>query len=410
MLHRGAEKSRFRAALALILCLMLLWGFGHRLFGALGAQFVSVFSLTGWRGVVTARLYDFAYLFLPLPAVMYARQFGYKASLLLSLGCLTIGTFTLYPAAEMHAFGYYIAAISFIVTGWIALENTLNPLIVVMGPQETAVQRLLAFHCLYPIGAMAGVAAGYWVRSTGLFQPHAGDAVAIGHPYIVVGTVVLLLAFAVEEIRFPSIASERVFTLKGLGGTLKPLLGGARMQFALVAQFACILASANVWQLSGLSLQRLALAPPEPFLNDTFFVCAALFFVGRVAGTAAMMRLRPETVLAAAMIFAGLAAVAAIFASGVFRAGLILALNLPLAIAWPALTGLSLRGLGPAVKLATGLLNTAGAMGGVAFAVMAAPSLQCPDWLILAATSLCCLAMSRFAAMPHRLASCPMAP
>lgn len=397
----GATKRFW--SMALLLCLVLLWGFGHRLFATLNPQFVTIFALKGWRGAISQSLYDIGYIFLPLPAMIYARQFGYKAALILSLGCLMVGTFTLYPAAEMHALSYYITAVSFMAVGWVTLENAANPLLIVMGPAKTAVRRLNLAQCLYPIGAIAGITAGHWVQSSQQVFPHAGDSVAIAHPYIVVGAVVLVLAFAFEEIGFPEAASERAASFSGIGDEIASLLSQPLFLFALAAQSCCILAIGVVWTLAGPALDIAFSTAAKSWWQDGFLVCTILFAVGRITSTALLFHIPAEKLLLAQMSLAAAMALLAALTGGETRAVLVLALNLPLAFAWPTIIALALRGRGQELKLAGGMLSIAGAIGGLILELMCAPSTALSPGLMLAAAFAGILVIAGFARAPHNI-------
>ncbi|GAA0531672.1 FHS family L-fucose permease-like MFS transporter [Rhizomicrobium palustre] len=380
-----------------MLCLTFLWGCGHYLFSSLTPEFKDHFSLNGWRGDVIANIFDLFYFFLPVPAAIYARQFGYKAAILLSLGCLMAGSFTLYPAAEMASFNTYAMAVSFLLAGWVVLENATNPLILEMGPEKTAVRRLNLMQCFYPLGAIIGIGAGYWIQSWHLTLPHAGDAMAIAHPYILVGGVGFILAFAVEEISFPVAASARCQSFKGISGEIKSLLANPGFQRALTAQACCIFMLGSITGFASEGATALGVTNVGHFGSNGLLISMLLYGAGRIGGCLLMFRYRPANLLAFAMVVATPLVIAASLCSGSTRAVLVLFLNLPLAICWPTVIGLTLAGQGSRMKIAGGLLSTAGAAGGIALGWTYESPVAVPDGLRLVLMALCSVVITRFA-------------
>ncbi len=382
--------KKFILAFALAASLAALWGFGHRLNDTLSPQFTGIFQLQGWQLALTQSIYNLVYLLCALPAALYARRFGYKATILLGLGFVAVGAFTFYPAAETLAFPYYLLATICIAQGWLTLEIAANPLFAAWGSPEHAVFRLNLAQSLYPAGALAGIFAGRWLLDYNLVLPQAGFAYSIAHPYIVVGACVLLLAFVFEETDFPAVAQARIPGITGIGSEIKMLLAQPLLRYAMAAQFGGIVAMGTTLAVTADAVH--SGFPQGTFVQpgDVIFLCTGLFAIGRVAGTALMYKRSPAKLL---VFYAAsgclMAAIAAVFGGTVAALG-VLGLNLALSITWPTILGLAIQGLGQEMKVATALLALTGALGAVVCHMALAAVGERNGATELAITVLCC--------------------
>ena len=359
----------FPVALGLTAALVVLWGMGHRLNDALTPSFAATFPLSDFEWALTHSIYNVIYIFGAIPAALYALRLGYKATILLGLGCICVGAFTLYPAAETHAVGYFFLAVAIMGAGWIALEVAVNPLAASLGSPKNFVQRLNFAQAFYPIGAIAGLLAGRWLIGNNLAQPGAAAAHAITHPYIVFGAAVMLIAFVVEEIRFPAVASARVRSKISLNLSAiirRPLFG-----LGMFAQF-CGVVVLNESGHAGRAI--LAEAPIlSSLITDWPLWSTGLFLVGRVVGTALMSWIRPAQVLVLFAAAGAAAALLAIAATGPLAMIGVIGTRIFTAVIWPTILGLAICDTGEDMKPATAVMCVAAAAGGVAFEITIIP-------------------------------------
>lgn len=362
-----AQSRAFAVAIALTASLVALWGMGHRLYDTLAPEFSAAFDLSSYQWALTRSIYNIVYIVGAIPAALYALRFSYKAAILLGLGCICVGAFTLYPAAETHTVAYFLVAVGIMSFGWIVLEVTANPLAASLGSRHNFVQRLNFVQSFYPIGALAGVLVGRWLTGSHLSQPDA-SAVAIAHPYIVFGAAVLLLAFLFEEVRFPAIASERI---RGkIPMDILALLRQPLFVFALIAQFFGVVVLSESGR-AGMAIVA-GIAADTDIVTDWPVWSICLLLVGRIAGAGLMSVMRPTQVLglfsAGGVVMAllaantdGFAAVIGVMGARIFVAAI-----------WPTVLGIAIRDSGANMKLATALMCIAGASGGVLCDVVAA--------------------------------------
>ncbi len=363
----GAVPRR-TAALVLTVCLFALWGFGNLFYETLLPHIRVAVELSRFEQVVSQSVNSIVYFVGAIPAALYARRFGYKAAILFGLGCFCIGAFVLYPATELHAFSYLLGAISVMACGWVVLEIAANPLITALGSRDSAVRRLNVAQSFYPIGGLAGLYIGRWIIAAHLVLPAARLAHAVVHPYIIIGALVMVLAFFIDDARYPAVATERIKRLDGVGRELAALSQRPVFLFGVVTQFFCVLALAGTWTISG-SVMAQAF-PGVPPVADAFVWALMVFGLGRIAGSALMIRCTPECVLtvfaAGGLVLSGVA----VAFGGPLGAIAVIASSFFLSITWPTVLGISIVGTGPLMKLGTALICMGGALGGFAYQML----------------------------------------
>lgn len=360
--HSGVA-ANFLAAFLLTLGLFALLGTGHRLYDALIGQYARLFTLSESQMSFTRGIYSVVYFFGAIPAALYARRLGYKATIILGLGFVAVGAFLFYPASEMHTVGFFLAAAAVVSCGWILLEIAGNPIIATFGDASHVVQRLNLAQSAYPIGAVAGILIGRWFVNEHLVTPDAHSATAIAHPYILIGIGVLMLAFLIEDMRFPPAAAKR--NSGRLADEFKSLFGSRLFCFALAAQFFSVVCLSGTWFQSERFF--LTIYPSSPTVANIFLWAMTVYGAGRITGTVLMVWIRPERVLAAFCCIGCLI----VFSAGLLRGTpafvALLASSFTLSILWPTILGLAIRDLGEKMKLATALICMASSAGGIFF-------------------------------------------
>jgi FHS family L-fucose permease-like MFS transporter len=361
--RRSKAAGGFALPFALTVSLFALWGLGHWCFEALMPEFARNFRLSSNALAATQSIYSIVYFVGAIPAALFARRIGGKIAILVGLGAIGIGSFLFYPAAHTLNYMYFLAAVTIMACGWVALEIVANPLAAKLGPPETFVWRLNLAQSFYPIGALAGMAIAAWLVTRHEALPDQAHAAAIAHPYIVLGVGVLLLAYLFEEVRFPQMADDRV-----KGGSLiavGKLLRAPKFLFALAAQALSVIALVSIWSPEVRALVDVLPGRPAGLLGSSLAWMLVALGVGRFAGTALMRTIAPSTVMAGFSLGGILCALIAAVSSGPMAAIAVLAASFFISITWPTILGLAIRNAGTSMKPATALICMAGAAGGM---------------------------------------------
>jgi FHS family L-fucose permease-like MFS transporter len=349
-------------ALMLTLSLFVLWGMGQYYYYTMMPQVSAKLHLHGLTGALADNLASIAYFVCALPAAIYARRLGYKAALLLGLGSIGIGCFTLYPAVALGAHGYYFIATASLSAGWVVLEVAANPMVANFGPDESFVWRLSLAQALYPIGSILAVFVSYWLLGTYLVEVGAKFVFSFLNPFILLGAAVLLIAYWIEETPFPPAATARKHG--GEYAVLRQLLTERTILAAMAAQgLGIVILATNGVMGARYLMPAFHLALPGP-LGDVYFWSTVAFAAGRWCGWALMRYFPPERLLAVFSIGGCASALLALIGLPMVSAFAVYAIQLFAAILWPTILGLAIRGKGSAMQVATALICMGSALGG----------------------------------------------
>ena len=83
-----------------------------------------------------------SYFFMALPSSMLLRRTGMRNGMVLGLLIMAIGAFLFIPAANMRSAGVFLTGFFTIGTGLALLQTASNPYVTVIGPIESAAQRI----------------------------------------------------------------------------------------------------------------------------------------------------------------------------------------------------------------------------------------------------------------------------
>jgi MFS transporter, FHS family, L-fucose permease len=407
-----ASKARpYLAATVLITGLFMLWGTANNLNDTLIAQFKKAFLLSDFQSGLVQSAFYFGYFVFAMPAAMFMRRFGYRAAVVVGLVLYASGAFLFYPAAEARTYAFFLGALFVIASGLAFLETSANPLITVMGPPESADQRLNFAQAFNPIGAISGVVIGrqlifsdvhHTPAEMAAMSPAALDAYfaseahAVQLPYLLLGGLVLLWAVLVLMVKFPPelrTPDEGVVRDSGF----RSLGAFPRYWFGVLAQFAYVGAQVGIWSFVIRYTQHNFPGTLEKAASNYLLISLVLFAIGRFVGTALMRRIPAARLMTG---FAIAATLLTLIAMGGGSVGLwsLVAVSFFMSIMFPTIFSLSLRNLGPATKAGASFLIMAIIGGACVTAIMGYLSDLASINVALAAPALCFACVLAFAA------------
>jgi len=290
---------------ALVTSLFFMWGVPNNLNDVLIRQFMTSFAITRFQAGLVQSAFYMGYFLLAMPAAMLMRRAGYKAGILTGLVLYGTGTFLFWPAAIVNSYSFFLFALFVIASGLAFLETASNPFIAEIGDPGSAEQRLNFSQAFNPIGSISGVAIGTMFIFSGVELTQAeiaakkaantyaaylqSETLRVVKPYLILGTVALILAAIIARVRFPETRSSSMTAGKGSGqGGLLHLLSKPFFIFSVVAQFLYVGAQVGTWSYFIQYVQDYAHQPVKVagyFLTGTLVA----FAVGRF-GSAFLMR------------------------------------------------------------------------------------------------------------------------
>src|SRR5882757_9579860 len=214
----GTPARRSVFPFALIVALFFLWGMANNLNDILIAQFKKAFTLSDFRAGLVQSAFYLGYFLRAIPAGMFTRRFGYKGAVVVGLLLYACGAFLFWPAAELRTYGMFLGALFVLASGLAFLETSANPFATVLGPPETAAQRLNLAQAFNPLGSITGVVIGQQFIFSGIEHTpaqiaamdtaqrsayFAAESTAVQLPYLIIGLVVLGWGALILMTRFP---------------------------------------------------------------------------------------------------------------------------------------------------------------------------------------------------------------
>src|SRR3954467_5453644 len=248
---------------ALIAC-FTAWGVAQDLTTPMVAGFKRIFDMSTFQASLVQLAYFGAYFLLALPAAFINQRFGYKTGILTGLGLAALGAFLFYPASKIMTYEAFLVALFAMAAGCSILETSANPFVISLGPEATATRRLNLAQAFNPVGTNIGVLLASTLILPKLVDPvdvgslspaqlhtiRAGELGAVMAPYLGLGFVLLIIAFAIASQKAPPIVEEFPDAGpddSGTGGLFRVLWHSKRYRYGVVAQFFNVAAQVCTW-------------------------------------------------------------------------------------------------------------------------------------------------------------------
>jgi FHS family L-fucose permease-like MFS transporter len=355
----------FLIATVLVVALFFFWGVSNSLNDVLIPQFRKTFLLSDFASSFVQFATFIGYFVFAIPASLFMRRFGYRAAVVMGLVLFGTGAMLFYPAAQLGEYHWFLAALFVVASGLSFLETSANPMIAVMGPPETADQRLNFAQAFNPLGTIAGVFVG---KTLILSEHHltpediramepaaqaawrASELAAVKLPYLGIACVVLIWAVLVAIAKFPAMARRLEADDKLPAGGFSGLAQFPRYWLGVFAQFAYVGAQVGVWSFLIRYTQHNFPGTSERSASDFLFWTLVLFFAGRFVGTLLMSKFQAAKLL---MLFAAADVALCLIAAttgGDIGLYALIATSFFMSIQFPTIFTMSLRGLGTYTK------------------------------------------------------------
>lgn len=375
-------KGSYLLPLILVTSLFFLWGLANSLNGTLIKHFQTALHLNRAQAGIVDSAFYFGYFVMALPAAFLMNRIGYKKGIIIGLSLYVAGALLFYPAAEARVYSFFLFALFAIACGLAFLETAANPYVTVLGDPAKAETRINFSQSFNGLSIILGPVIGslfifsdveYTNEMLDAMNPAQAEAIRIAEaesvqmPYLVLAGFVLLVTVLFALVRMPEISepSEKSATFKGITRHRHLVLG-------VLAQFFYVGAQASIWGyfvdlkvhyaadehfgiVKTLYQTTEGLTPTQQASFHASFAFI-LFMVGRFVGTWLLTRFAANKLLA---VYAGISAVLlayAYVATGLAAVAAICAVYFFMSIMFPTIFALSIKNLGPQVKLGSGLV------------------------------------------------------
>ncbi len=353
-------------AIGLITTLFFLWGFAHNLDPILIPHLKRSFTLSTLQATLVDSAVFIAYFVMAIPAGIIMKKYGYKSGIIIGLLVFAVGSFLFIPAANHQSYIFFLFALFVIACGLTILETAANPYITVLGPAESAPFRINFAQSFNGLAAtMAPIIGAKLILVDGATDEQlsqmtetvkqatlATEASSVKMPYIILGSVLVLVAVLFGFTKLPTIANDDE---KPTSKSIFHALRHKHLAWGVVAQFFYVGAQVCIFSLFILYAQASSGITSKEASVD-LGVCGFAFLAGRFLGTIFMKFFKAEKLLTIYAIINVALCVLAALMSGMVTVYIVIAICFFMSIMFPTIFALGIKGLGNDTEFGSSLI------------------------------------------------------
>ncbi len=312
-----------------------------------------------------------AYFFLALPSSYIIKKTGFKNGMVLGLFIMAIGSAVFIPAAQSRNFGLFLTGLFVQGTGLALLQTASNPYISIIGPIESAAQRISIMGiCNKVAGLLSPLILGALVlKNAGALQAQiaaATDTAAkeqlltelssrVITPYIVMAIVLLLLSGMIKLSSLPEISTGDETGLSSPANEKTTVFQFPHLLLGVLCLFLYVGVEVMAGDAIGTYGKELGLPLDETRYFTTYTLCAML--LGYIIGIFTIPKfISQQKALSISAVLGAVFSICIYFSQGYAAIIFIALLGLANALMWPAIFPLAIDGLGRFTKTGSALL------------------------------------------------------
>jgi len=416
------NSNQYRNSIVIIGALFFIFGFVTWLNGPLITYVKLAFSLdTDSKAFLVTTAFYMAYFFLALPSSWILEKTGMKKGMALGLLVMAIGTFLFGHFATDRNYTLSLFGLFVIGSGLSILQTASNPYISIIGPIESAAQRISIMGiCNKVAGILSPVVLGAFVLKnvSGLEEKVANAAnpqekelilkefaSTIYLPYMIMAVILALLAFWILKSALPEIKASDVNT-QSAESAAKNKTSIFQFPYLLLGAF-CIFVYVGVEVMAGDAIGTYGKGFNIPTDETKYFTSFTLvaMLVGYVVGLITIPKfISQQTALRLSALLGIVFTCAALLTKGYVSVGFVAALGLANALMWPAIWPLAIDGLGKFTERGSALLIMGIAGGAIIPKIFASLKDQYDfQWTFFAIMLPCYLFILYFAMRGHKV-------
>lgn len=349
----------------LVTSMFFMWGLANNMTDTLLAAFKKIMSMTDFQTSWIQTAFYGSYFCLALPAALLIRQFQYKTGILVGLGMFIAGALLFYPASITMQYGHFLAALFILAGGLSILETTANPYILVMGDENSAIQRLNLAQSFNPIGSITGVVLSKLfilselntaseteraaLSATELENMQQQELAAVMGPYVGVAALLLVIWLVIAARKMPKGYDKEA--APKLSESFIRLIGNKNYVWGVMAQFFYVGAQICVWSFT-IRYVMMELGVNEDEASSYYLGALVLFTGSRFVFTALLSKYSAKTLMSASALVAIICLIVAMTASGIVGVLALVMISGCMSLMFPTIFGMASEGTGADHKLA----------------------------------------------------------
>jgi len=218
------SKRDTRISILMIGMMFFIFGFVSWVNSILIPYFKIACELTNFQAYFVTFAFYISYFVISIPASYLLKSVGFKKGMMIGFWTMSLGAFIFLPASMTRTYPIFLMGLFTLGAGLAILQSAANPYITVLGPKQSAAQRISIMGiCNKGAGILAPlVFAAVVLKATDSdlfkhlkFMTGAQRSVALDElvhrvtiPYAIVGTVLFILGLFVRFSPLPEIDTE----------------------------------------------------------------------------------------------------------------------------------------------------------------------------------------------------------
>ena len=343
----------------LVTSLFFLWGFAHGCIDVLNKHFQELLGMSKAKSAFIQFVFYGGYFLMALPAGFLMQKAGYKKGIIFGLLLFAAGAFLMFPATLVQTFGSFLLPLFIIACGLTCLETAANPYTTVLGPPESGERRINFSQSFNGLGWIAGPLVGGMLIFSTASGNNDNKFSSIALPYMLIGTLVLIVALLFWRVKFPPVKEESLDSSGEAGkAKIRDLLKHPHFVLAVVAQFLYVAAQTGI---NSFFINYVTEEMPQITNLQASKILAfggfGLFWLGRFSGSTLFMRIvKPNRLLAFYALMNVITMVLVVSGLGWISVVALFSTYFFMSVMFPTIFALGIKDLGPLTKKASSFL------------------------------------------------------
>lgn len=373
------SKKQYILSISIIGLLFFIFGFVTWLNGILIPYLKIACELTNFQALFVAFAFYISYTIMALPSSWILKKTGFKNGMMVGLIVMALGTLLFVPAAQTRIYSIFLLGLFIQGTGLAILQTASNPYITIIGPHESAAQRISIMGiCNKVAGALAPLILAYFILNDGdefvakleglenMARTLALDELAarVIFPYVIMTIVLVVLGLMIKISPLPEIEKESEEEQDDALQIKSNVFQFPNLVLGVIALFLYV--GAEV--IAGDTIIRYGISLDIPISTAKLFTSFTLasMVLGYIIGILLIPKfLSQQKALEISAILGILFSIAAIYSPPLLSVTFIALLGLANALVWPAIWPLAIHGLGKFIKTGSAMLIMAIAGGAI---------------------------------------------
>jgi len=345
------QAKQSNGPLIMIGILFFVFGFVTWVNSVLIAFFKDAFQLNNFQSLLVTSAFFISYFVMAIPSSWVLAKTGFKNGMSFGLLAMAVGTLLFIPAAKAENYALFLLGLFVIGTGLALLQTASNPYVTILGPSESAAQRISVMGiCNKVAGILSQVIFGGLLLSS---AAGAAKLETVIMPYGIMTAILVALALWVRFSTLPEVEAEE--TEEEKSATKSSVWEYPNLVLGLIAFFLYV----GVEVIAGDTIINYGVS--KGFSMDIAKSFTSYTLYGMLAGYIVGIFFIPKYLsqskaLNYSAILGIIFSVGAVALDGYLSVLCIALLGLANALMWPAMWPLAIQGLGKFTKIGSALI------------------------------------------------------